>query len=654
MKQRYRQNGTLVLVLLLLAIAVLPLSRASAQAETGTGTVDPSVGSPGTTFTFQAGGFGSSERIGIWLSRIDENGELTEPLGDRVEDYRIFADVDGNLTWTWTAPDDVAGGEWRMIARGAVSRYEVIVPFVIERAAPAPPDTSWFVEPPAGTAGTTFMFVGRSKHFIPGEQVGSWFIQPNGEPLNVEQGMSVDPTGQIFRLWTAPPGAYGGVWVFRAVGISSGHNIDMTFTIDGPEAPPREEKPIVMSVTPEQGPPGTLFTFTAEGFAPEELVSNWFVLPGPDEHNTSIDTPQPWLQANGQGAIVWQWTAPPDAPGGLWRWQLSGTQTPGRQGVDFQIISDTPVPPEPTTGPGTIQPPGGLPDTVFRISVEGFQSGEGLFYWAEDPNGESVEVHEEVHADSQGRAEWTWESPHDAMAGSWTLVVRGRLSPITIQIPFIIFDPAAQPPFSVQPAVGGPGTTFTFTAIGYNSGEILSVWASGPPDEETGLSTEYSLEGIQANRHGIAEWDWTAPAEIPAGDWDMIAEGRVSRQSNHIPFTIVRDTPPPDPERPYGVTPESGPPGTTFQFYGEGFQKHERVSVWLTTPPPEREVVRINPDADDEDEADEIGSDENGRVDVAWTAPPDAPRGLWHLTMRTSLSEDFDEDITYVIYFTVE
>jgi hypothetical protein len=132
----------------------------------------------------------------------------------------------------------------------------------------------------------------------------------------------------------------------------------------------------------------------------------------------------------------------------------------------------------------------------------------------------------------------------------------------------------------------------------------------------------------------------------------MIADGRVSRQSNHIPFTIVRETPPPPPDLPYGVTPDSGPPGTTFTFFGEGFQKHERVSVWLTTPGPGGDIVRVYPDS--EEEADEIGTDENGRIEFTWTAPPDAERGVWLLTMRTSLSEDFDEDITYNIHFTIE
>jgi hypothetical protein len=221
-----------------------------------------------------------------------------------------------------------------------------------------------------------------------------------------------------------------------------------------------------------------------------------------------------------------------------------------------------------------------------------------------------------------------------------------------VQIPVIITEPGPEAFFNVEPSIGGPGTTFSFWARGYNSGEILSVWASGPPREEDGLNVEYSLADINADRTGMARWEWTAPADIPAGEWTMIADGRISRQSNHIPFTIVREEPPSQSDKPYGVTPDSGPPGTTFTFYGEGFQKHERVSVWLTTPGPGGEVLRVFPES--EEEADEIPSDENGRVEVSWTAPPDAERGVWLMTMRTSLSEDFDEDITYVIEFTVE
>jgi hypothetical protein len=223
------------------------------------------------------------------------------------------------------------------------------------------------------------------------------------------------------------------------------------------------------------------------------------------------------------------------------------------------------------------------------------------------------------------------------------MVVRGKVSDTKIQIPFIVDPVPSEAPISVEPAAGSPGVVLGFIARGYNSGEVIDTWASGPG------SQTYELERHTANRRGVARWAWRVPEDIPDGEWQVVARGRDSRVMRKITIPIYRAAPP-EVEDVAGVMPASGPPGTTFTFYGTGYERRELVGYWLTRP--DGQVVRTNDMPDKE--ADEVHADLNGRVEISWTAPPDAQRGTWVLTMRTSQPGSTQEDITHAIRFTVE
>jgi hypothetical protein len=498
------------------------------------------------------------------------------------------------------------------------------------------------VEPTSGPPGTTFTFVGRSDQFIPGEQVGSWFIAPDGSPLNVDQGQSVDPNGQIFRMWKAPEGISGGEWTFRAVGISSRYNIDMKFYIDAPILTPTPVVTGPFEVVPDSGPPGTSFIFTAGGYQSNELVSNWLVRPD----GVSLDAAS-WIQANPDGIVRWQWTAPPDTAGGQWQWQLSGTQTEGRQSIPFQIEGDIPLPAPVSPPPGAIVPSSGPPQTIFTVRVAEFAPGEGVFFWAEDPTGQPIVNEREVQANGEGVAEWQWQAPENARPGDWLLVVRGRLRAEgeRVQIPFTITNADGSLPFSgVEPEAGGPGTTFSFFVRGYTSGELVDIYASAPDGRPYDVTFNET-----ASQRGVVEWQWTPPPGVPTGTWQMNVSGRqVDSPSYAITFTLTDSGPTPTPSVPYGAVPASGPPGTTFTLYAEGYPPGESVSYWLTAP--DNTVIVEN----EESGRDRTFADGNGRVEVVWTAPPGAQRGTWQLTTRTSNPETTSEVLIYTIRFTVE
>lgn len=644
-------TGIVGLLLIALLAASVPARPTAAQSASGA--ADPSQAPAGTLFSFTASGFGSSEMVNVWLE--DPQGR-TRTLGTNVASNRIFADVDGNVSWVWQSPENAPGGDWLAVARGLQTRTTLTIPFVVEGTQTGAPRTSYFVDPEHGPPGTTFTFVGRSTGFNVREQVGSWFIQPDGTLRDVQEGQSVDPDGQIFRIWTAPLDAQPGVWIFRARGISSGYVLDMYFRIDAPDQPIDLPPPPPLFVDPASGPPGTLFTFTVGGFRSGEIVGNWLIRPD----LIALDAGA-WQRADGDGVLVWQWQSPADTPAGIWRFRASGTQTRGYEEIAFVVEGDNPLPPAGSMPPGQVFPTAGPPDTPFILNAEGFLPDERVFFWlatadgrpALDRQGLVIAEDIELQADRDGRVSWVWEAPNRTPPGDYQIVVRGRLtSPLVIQIPLRILDngrPDAATPPPVVPADGSPGVEFSFFAEGFTSGELLDIFFIAPDGRTLGRDTPgYGVIDETSSRRGHATFRWKAPTSIVPGNWQAVVRGRDSRVTRTIPFRIFNpDTTTP----PFSVTPQSGPPGTTFTFTADGFPANARVGYWLTRP--DGSIIRIG---DLEYEADEIGSDANGRVIITWAAPDmvELPRGVWHLTMRTSQPESLDEDVTYIIYFSVE
>jgi hypothetical protein len=72
------------------------------------------------------------------------------------------------------------------------------------------------------------------------------------------------------------------------------------------------------------------------------------------------------------------------------------------------------------------------------------------------------------------------------------------------------------------------------------------------------------------------------------------------------------------------AAPESGPPGSRFAFAATGFDRDERVSYWFTAP--DGSVFAAF--------SQQIKANRDGRVDISWASPADAPRGQWVVTIQ--------------------
>src|SRR5690606_10741254 len=123
----------------------------------------------------------------------------------------------------------------------------------------------------------------------------------------------------------------------------------------------------------------------------------------------------------------------------------------------------------PPTGPyGTVTPDRGPPGTTFRFDVAGFEPGETIVYFAENPDRTPQEQRTTAVADANGAASWEFTPPIDpaTRVGAWHMSAYGETSRRELVVGFMVTAPDARPA-TVTPTSGGPGTVFRFSAEGF-------------------------------------------------------------------------------------------------------------------------------------------------------------------------------------------
>lgn len=613
----------------LLAALVAAVLLPGQQARAATGAVEPARGPQGTTFTFTVTGLENNEEIGAWL---------VDPTGEHFDiEQELIADSSGRVSWTWTASEEARGGAWELTVLTFITRERFSIPFVID-APESPPaiQPSYMIMPGnSGPPGTEFTFVARGR-FAPGEQVGSWFVLPDGRTTDAEYGISADATGQVYRVWTAPGYVQAGNWVFRIRGTFSGFEMDIPFSIvpasGETESPPPTPQPTpqpTANVSPQSGPRGTTFSFRASGFYPDEQVGVWFTLP---DGTAQRDYEHDWMKASEHsGDLEWSWIAPADAPEGTWHVHTEGRHSRVRLSIPFTIEGHA-IPPTPINQPViSVSPEQDGQEKPFIFRAVGFMPGEDVFYWATSPEGRPVPNHKTAKADSSGVAVWEWAVDADELPGQWHMSARGDASRKEAQAYFFVVG-SDQRDVRAEQLVGKPGETLSFSASGFFFREEMSFWLTAPEMPYRRFDQKYDLiEDIQADEQGNVAWVWTIPDRAFAGEWRMTVRGDDSRLEQVIAFQVVRDEPLPDL---FGVSPAEGSPGTTFSFFADDIPT-DRASIWLTRP--DGSIVP-------EDHADFrdhwiISLGEDGRYQWTWTAPDDAQPGTWLMVIRNRSEE---------------
>lgn len=168
-----------------------------------------------------------------------------------------------------------------------------------------------------------------------------------------------------------------------------------------------------------------------------------------------------------------------------------------------------------------------------------------------------------------------------------------------------------------QPSVAA-GQTIVFSGAGFTAGERVVTWATSPDQAVVG--------GPYAGAEGAAgqiTFHFDVPARAVGGRWAMTAYGLQSRTPVVASFEVIGSAPAStDPQA--AVAPPAGPPGTVFAFAALGYDDEEKVSYWFTGP--DGQIHAAYPEG--------TKANHDGRVDIKWTAPGDAPTGAWVITIQ--------------------
>jgi hypothetical protein len=172
---------------------------------------------------------------------------------------------------------------------------------------------------------------------------------------------------------------------------------------------------------------------------------------------------------------------------------------------------------------------------------------------------------------------------------------------------------------SLTPQTSGvtAGEVIWFSAEGFTPKEHMAFWVTAP--NRAVLSGDH----VSADRYGRAKIGFRVPADAMGGTWAITVYGSVSAIPVVAYFAVVARL-----GQSIGllaaVAPEAGPPGTTFSFAATGFDQGERASYWFTAP--DGTVFAA---------FDRMAKSNNdGRMDISWASPGDAPRGTWVLTIQ--------------------
>ncbi len=162
------------------------------------------------------------------------------------------------------------------------------------------------------------------------------------------------------------------------------------------------------NVEPNVAPPGTEFTFFADGFNPREQVGVW--INNPDGSVSDIIDANGnifGLFANSNGRADWTVLIVRDTPAGFYQMVARGVDSGVQVVIPFRVDPNAPSPLN-----HNVEPNAGPSGTEFAFFVEGFLPNEQVGVWTNNPDGSVSSIVDEdgnvlrLFANSNGRADW--------------------------------------------------------------------------------------------------------------------------------------------------------------------------------------------------------------------------------------------------------
>ena len=328
----------------------------------------------------------------------------------------------------------------------------------------------------------------------------------------------------------------------------------------GSQPPPPANSPVPPSqnakVTPDSGPPGTAFSFEANGFDPGEKVGVW--LTAPDQSTFGADFQ---ATADGAGSIASARigiTSDSSFREGIWSFNAQGVRSK-RQAIGYFRIAATAAPGDPNKlgliahdqlprqGNALIVPVAAPPGYPFVLVAGGFQGDEQVSAWVTGPDGKSTPIAAEFVKLENGSAQVTVNTG-GLPEGVYTAVAKGRNSDVTAAAGFrltrnYVAGPGTPRPANVAgnatPADVVPGNVVQFRGQGLRPGEELEFWITDPSGAYT-LQPRGPLADSQGRVGYEPPLDLQAPASALPGVYGVHFRGRQSGARVDLYFTLTR------------------------------------------------------------------------------------------------------------------
>jgi hypothetical protein len=184
-----------------------------------------------------------------------------------------------------------------------------------------------------------------------------------------------------------------------------------------------------------------------------------------------------------------------------------------------------------------VDPPTGPAGTIFTFHISGFDHDERVAYWMNTPNSTILAIGDYGTTASGGRIAYSWTSRAGIPVGFWQFVAHGVNSGVEKVVTFEVTGGGSTPApglTNVVPPVGGAGSTFTFYANGFASGERVGYWLNPP----VGAVVTIDDQQHYANSDGQFSATWMAPSDVTPGTWQLVAQGTQSGVLQVISFQI--------------------------------------------------------------------------------------------------------------------
>ncbi len=269
-----------------------------------------------------------------------------------------------------------------------------------------------------------------------------------------------------------------------------------------PDPVPVEPLPsnVNAQVVPDNGPPGTVFQFQADGFNAGESVGVW--LTAPDQSTVGIDSQ---VKADDQGSIDdanVAVTTDPSFIEGIWSFNAQGVSSGNQATGYFRITGAAASPPGdpnklgvllhdqlPVQGDAIIMPLAAPAPTFFLFQAVGYEADETVSSWITAADNTSTPIDPSaVTLDSDGIVMVEFSSA-GLSDGIYSLAAQGVRSSVVNAAAFkITSDYVAGPGTprpanvngSVTPQEGGVGTTFQVRGQNLLPNEDLEFWVTDP------------------------------------------------------------------------------------------------------------------------------------------------------------------------------